>query len=270
MKQTLGSSVLVLAVSCSSALENRPAGGLIEGIPAGTTRVVDLTHALNSRNPYWPGPGYGPFEYEIFATLEKDGVLSGRFKMAEHTGTHLDAPNHFASGQMPLDQIPARQLFCPAAVIDVRSKAAANPDYVLTNADIAEWERSHGAIPENAVVFMYSGWDERWNDFDRYKNAGPDRVLHFPGFSAEAAKTLVEERKVAGLGIDTLSVDPGISKDFAVHHISHAKGKYHIENAANLSQAPASGAVVIVAPIKIENGTGGPTRVFALVRSGNL
>jgi kynurenine formamidase len=239
---------------------------LLSGVATGETRVVDLTHALNAQNPYWPGPDYAPFKYEIFATLERNGVLSGRFTMAEHTGTHLDAPNHFVDGQIPVDKIPVQQLFAPAVVIDVRQSVSSNPDYTLQPNDIADWEREHGRIPQNSVVLLYTGWDARWADYDQYKNAAANGALHFPGFSPEAGKLLAEERDVAGIGIDTLSVDYGMSKDFAVHHVVHGRGKYHLENVANLGNVPATGAVLIVAPIKIENGTGGPARIFALIR----
>jgi len=271
MKQLCALACLFLLAACQASQPNeqpRPeSSGLFEGIATGKTRVIDLAHALNPQNPYWPGPGYAPFKYEIFATLEKDGVLSGRFTMAEHTGTHLDAPNHFAAGQISVDQIPAQQLFVPAVVIDVRDKASQNADFLLNADDVTAWEQVHGRIPRNAVVMMYTGWDALWTDFDKYKNADKNGTLHFPGFSAEAAKLLAEERNVAGLGIDTLSVDYGMSKDFAVHHISHSKAKYHLENVANLGSMPATGASLVVAPIKIENGTGGPARIFALVPS---
>jgi kynurenine formamidase len=257
-----------IAVSCQSP---QPATtqtvGLLEGISTGATEIIDLGHSLNSRNPYWPGPGYEPFKFEVFATIEKDHVLSGRMAMAEHTGTHLDAPNHFAAGQISVDKIPLKQLFGPAVVIDVRQQAAANPDYQLSVEDIAGFEKSHGRIPDNAVVFMYTGWDARWEDYDKYKNADAKKVLHFPGFSPEAAKMLAEERNIAGIGVDTLSVDYGMSTDFLVHHIAHGKGKFHLENVASLGSIPAAGAFVIVAPIKVENGTGGPARIFALVRN---
>jgi kynurenine formamidase len=231
----------------------------------GKTGIVDLGHPLNAKNPYWPGPGYEPFRFEIFATIEKDHVLSGRMQFAEHTGTHLDAPNHFVEGQVSVDKIPLQQLFAPAVVVDVREAVSGNPDYQLTPADISKFEQAHGRLPDNAVVFMYTGWDERWNDYDRYKNADGKGVLHFPGFSPEAVKLLVDERNIAGIGIDTLSVDYGMSADFMVHHISHGKGKFNLENAANLGSIPVSGAFVVVAPINVENGTGGPARVFALV-----
>ena len=274
MKQMSLVVLLIVCASCQSPAPpaqsaQQPANpGLIEGITSGQTTLVDLGHALNSKNPYWPGPGYEPFKFEIFATIEKDHVLSGKFAMDEHTGTHLDAPNHFVEGQVPVDKIPLKQLFAPAVVIDVRKQASANADYLLSTSDITSFEQAHGRIPDNAVVFMYSGWDERWDDYDKYKNADNKKVLHFPGFSVEAVKLLVDERNIAGIGIDTLSVDYGMSTDFMVHHVSHGKGKFHLENVANLANMPATGAFVIVAPIKVENGTGGPARIFGLIRAG--
>ncbi len=270
MKHLLLVLTLFLLTSCTAAQTDNPPQaqpvGFLEGISTGQTRILDLGHSLDAQNPYWPGPGYGPLKYEIFATLEKDGVLSGRFSMAEHTGTHLDAPNHFAAGQISVDQLPLEQLFASAVVIDVRTKAAANADYVLTVSDITDWESANGRIPQNSAVLMYTGWDARWAEFEKYKNADSGGTLHFPGFSVESAKLLVEERNIAGLGIDTLSVDYGMSKDFAVHHLSHGKGKYHLENVANLGSMPAAGAWVVVAPIKIAKGTGGPARIFGLVK----
>ena len=259
---------VLLFLSCSpgsTESETEGPGGIFEWIASGETQIVDLTHALNAQNPYWPGPGNKPFHYEIFATLEEDQVFEGRFTMDEHTGTHIDAPNHFVAGQISLDRIPLNQLFVPAVVIDVRSETARNADYQLAVDDINQWEQSHGRVPANAMVLAHTGWETRWNDFVAYKNADNDGVLHFPGFSEAAAELLVEERNVAGLGIDTLSVDYGMSTDFAVHHISHARGKYHLENLANLGSLPPAGAFLIVAPIKIEEGTGGPARVFGLV-----
>jgi len=244
-----------------------PPDGFLEGLATGRTRIVDLTHALNPENPHWPGEGYEPFAYETFAVLEEDGVLSGRFSMAEHTGTHLDAPNHFVEGQIGVDQIPLEQLIVPVVVIDVRNAVTEDADYQLTTQDIGNWERVNGDIQPNTMVFMYSGWEERWTDFESYRNEDEEGLMHFPGFAPGATALLVSERDVAGIGIDTLSVDFGLSIDFEVHAISHGRAKYHIENAANLGDLPATGAWVIVAPIKIEGGTGGPARVLALVQN---
>ncbi len=271
LRATYISGLLVLLSSCEAPAPQPPVrtpAGILEGIADGRTELVDLTHALSSANPHWPGPGYEPFAYEIFATIEEDGALSGRFTMAEHTGTHLDAPNHFIEGQVPMDQIPLDQLIVQAVVIDTRTQVLEDPNYLLTPDDIRAWESANGVIPPDALVFMYTGWDERWTDFDRYKNADEEEKLHFPGFSPESAEMLTGERDVAGLGIDTLSVDYGLSEDFQVHHISHGRAKYHLENVANLGRLPARGARVIVAPIKIEGGTGGPARIYALVPNG--
>ncbi len=121
-----------------------------------------------------------------------------------------------------------------------------------------------GGHPRIFGGFALTGWGRHWEDFERYKNEDDSGKLHFPGFSPQAARFLVEDRAVKGLGIDTLSVDFGRSTDFAVHHIVHSSGGYHIENVANLARVPQSGAWTIVAPIKIEDGSGGPTRIWAV------
>ena len=191
LQVTCISGLFVLLSGCESPDPGPPVrtpAGILEGISDGRTELVDLTHALSSANPHWPGPGYEPFAYEIFATIEADGVLSGRFTMAEHTGTHLDAPNHFTEGEIPMDEIPLDQLIVQAVVIDTRAEVLEDPDYLLTPDDIRDWENTHGVIPPNALVFMYTGWDERWDDFDRYKNADEDENLHFPALDAPSQR----------------------------------------------------------------------------------
>ncbi len=242
-----------------------PAQGRLERVISGRGRIVDLTHRLNPTIPYWPGERYRPFEFQALATLERDGVFSGFFAMPEHMGTHVDAPNHFVAGQVSVDQLRPEQLVAPAVVIDVREKVARDPDYQLTVADIRRWERRYGRIPRGAVVFMRTGWDARWEDPNAYRNRDAQGVMHFPGFSPEAAEFLVRERQIHGIGIDTLSVDFGPSKDFRVHHIMHRAGKYHLENVARLGQLPPRGAIVIVGVLPIEGGSGGPARIFALL-----
>lgn len=239
--------------------------GALERVLEGKGQIIDLTHKLSPSMPYWPGGTYKPFHFETIATLEKDGVYSGYFCMPEHMGTHVDAPNHFAAGQASVDALDLRQLIAPAVVMDVRDPVAKDSDYRLTVADVKRWEKENGALPPKALVFMYTGWEARWNDMSAYRNQGAQKVMHFPGFSSEAAQFLVSERDIRGIGIDTLSVDYGPSKDFRVHHIMHGAGKYHVENAANLSKLPAKGAIVVVGVIPIEGGSGGPARVVALL-----
>jgi kynurenine formamidase len=236
---------------------------LLSGIPAGRTRVVDLTHALSESNPAWPGDAQ-PFEAKINATVEMNGYFTRRFSTLEHFGTHMDAPAHFPPGATTVDQLPPERLFGPAVVLDVTAQGKRDPDYRLTRADVGQWEQKHGRIPAGAIVLLRTGWAARWPDADRYRNAGNGKAMRFPGFGVDAVNLLIE-RKVSGLGCDTMSVDYGASSDFAVHTVSHGAGLYHLENLADLTALPESGAFLVVAPIKLEGGSGGPVRVFALL-----
>ena len=256
-----------LCSSCSPSMpsqEAKPVSPTLEQVAQGRSQIVDLAHSLNERNPHWPGESYQPFRFEVLARLEADGVYSGAFSVAEHSGTHLDAPNHFEAGQASVDRIPLTSLVSPAVVIDIQSACKRDPDYQLSLKDLKSWEGKWGPIPGSAVVFALTGWARYWDDFERYKNEDDSGQLHFPGFSPEVARFLVEARDVRGLGIDTLSVDFGRSTDFSVHHIVHGSGGYHVENVANLERIPQSGAWTIVAPIKTENGSGGPARIWAV------
>jgi kynurenine formamidase len=237
----------------------------LDDVVDGKARLVDLTYPLNARNPYWPGPGYTPFELKPIATIEKNGVLSQAFCTPEHLGTHLDAPNHFALHQPDVSAMPAESFFARGIVIDASQAAAADPDYRLTPADITRWERLHGPVPSGAVVLLYTGWGAFWNNYSRYANHDARGKMHFPGYSAEAARLLIHDRQAKGLGIDTLSMDYGLSRDFVVHHIVNGAGRYGLENVAHLDSLPPRGFYLFVAPIKIEHGSGGPTRIFAIV-----
>ena len=234
--------------------------------PLGFTSVVDLTHAFSAQVPTFEPSDKSPFQAKTLATVAKEGYFLREFCMPEHFGTHLDAPAHFVGGLWTVDQIPPERLVSPLVVIDAIAEAKANADYQIAVEDIAKWEHLHGEIPPNAVVIANTGWDSRWNSAGAYRNADAKGVKHFPGYSREAAKFLVEGRKVNGLGIDTLSIDYGPSTDFPVHQYTMAHSIYHLENVANLDRVPASGALVVAAPIKLEGGSGGPVRILALVR----
>lgn len=228
--------------------------------------VIDLTHNLNDRSPNWEGTSESPYESRELGNLERDGYYSRVFTTQEHYGTHLDAPAHFAAGAWTVDQIPAERLVRPLVVIDVRKGVTTNPDYEVTVQDVATWEDAHGMIPSGAVVMAYTGWDERWNSHHEFRNQRSGELTHYPGFSLEAAKFLVKSREVVGLGIDTMSVDTGATTTYPVHLFTSKENVYHVENVANLSLVPPAGATVVVAPIKLENGSGGPARVLALVK----
>ena len=235
----------------------------LAGISTGRTRVVDMTYTINGKLPSWPGDDK-TFETQVVATYAKDGYFARSFWTLEHYSTHLDAPVHFAPGKATLDQIPVTHFFGPAEVIDVRDEAAKDPDYRLTVARVEKWEAAHGRIPAGAIVLLRTGWASRWPDQKRYRDQDAQGVMHFPGFGAESAKLLVA-RGAVGLGIDTLSIDYGASQNFEVHHVDLPAGLYNLENLANLDQLPATDAFLIAAPIKMEGGSGGPCRVFAVL-----
>jgi kynurenine formamidase len=236
---------------------------MLDEISTGKTRVLDLSYAINDQLVRWPGDER-VFEAKVNATVEKNGYFTRSFWMLEHYGTHLDAPAHFPPGKTTVDQIPVKQLFGPAVVLDVRAEGAKDADYQLPAARVTEWEKQRGKIPAGAIVLLRTGWAARWPDAQKYRNQDAQGNMHFPGFSVEAAKLLIE-RKVSGLGCDTMSVDYGASADFAVHHLALGAGLYHLENLADLSALPETAAFLVVAPIKLEGGSGGPVRVFALL-----
>ena len=236
---------------------------MLEGIFSGKTRVLDLAYAINDRLVPWPGD-LKCFEAKVNSTVEENGYFTRSFWMLEHYGTHLDAPIHFPPGKTPLDQIPAKQFFGMAVVFDVREEGAADADYQLLSKGIDEWEGRHGQIPEGAIALLRTGWASRWPDLRRYRNQDAEGKMHFPGFSVEAVERLIE-RKVGGIGCDTMSVDRGASEQFAVHRLALGAGLYHLENLSDLSDLPEAGAYLVVAPIKLEGGSGGPVRVFALL-----
>jgi kynurenine formamidase len=256
------------AIGCSLALalllfaQHKPS----MSDPNSHRAVIDLTHPLNDRSPNWEGTEKSPYHSRELGNIERDGYYSRHFTTQEHYGTHLDAPAHFASGMWTVDQIPAERLVRPLVVLDVRSAAGNNADYEVSVQDVAAWEDAHGQIPSGAVVLAYTGWEDRWNSPREFRNEQSDHLTHYPGFSLETAKFLVKTRAVVGLGIDTMSVDIGATTTYPVHLFTSKESVYHLENVANLALVPPSGATVVVAPIKLENGSGGPARVLALVK----
>jgi kynurenine formamidase len=236
----------------------------LAGIADGRTRLIDLAYAINDKLVPWPGDEKW-FEANVNATVEKNGYFTRSFWMLEHYGTHLDAPIHFPPGKTTVDQIPAKQFFGPAVLLDVRDESAKDADYQAPAASIEAWEKKHGRIASGSIVLLRTGWSSRWPDAAKYRNQDPQGKMHFPGFSPDAAK-LVISRKVSGIGIDTISADYGASQGFAVHHLVLGAGLYQLENLADLSEVPEAGAFLVVAPIKLEGGSGGPVRVFALIR----
>jgi len=226
--------------------------------------VLDLTHALAPNIPNWDNLPTA-VEVSIEETLEKDAFFSRRISLNEHTGTHFDAPAHVVAGGRTVEQIAPGRLVRPLIVIDVRKQVEHDADYVVTVADVTAWEKQHGEMPHGAVVLACTGWDVRWSSPASFRNADAKGVMHFPGFAEKTAVWLIEHRDIAGLGVDTLSVDPGNSGAYPVHKCCAAHGVYHLECVANLADAPPSGATVVIAPMKLAGGSGAPARILALL-----
>src|SRR6266576_6105312 len=130
---------------------------------------VDLTYAFDSTTIYWPTAK--PFRLEVVSAQRTAAgyyYAANNFAAAEHGGTHLDAPVHFAEGKLSTDQIPVARLTGRAVVIDVSSQADADRDFRITPADLEAWERGHAPIPEGTVVLIRTGWGSRWPDRARY------------------------------------------------------------------------------------------------------
>ncbi|HEX9879280.1 MAG TPA: cyclase family protein [Candidatus Binatia bacterium] len=233
------------------------------------SKIVDLTYSFDSDTVYWPTAR--SFELERVA-FEKGAAgywyAANNLRMAEHGGTHMDAPVHFAEHGWTAEQVPVHRLIGPAVVVDVRRQAAETPDYRLSVDDLRRWEGTNGRIPQGAIVLVFTGWGNFWPDKKRYLGSdkpGDTEHLHFPGFSAEAARFLVEQRDIDAVGVDTASMDHGPSKDFPVHRILGAANKPGLENVANLDRLPPKGALLIALPMKIRGGSGGPARIIALL-----
>lgn len=258
-----GALVLWALVICSAPAHS-------QAIDLERYRVVDLTHPLNAGTVFWP-TSPTRFELERLAYGQTDAgyfYSANSFATPEHGGTHIDAPIHFNADGLTVDQVPVTQLMGPVVVIDVRVQSAADPDYRLTQEDLAAFEAEHGTIESGTILLLRTGWSDRWPDTKAYlgdDTPGDASNLHFPSFGPEAARTLVKTRGVAALGIDVASIDYGMSTDFMVHRIAASSNVPGLENLTNLDQLPATGAWVIALPIKIEGGSGGPVRAIALI-----
>jgi len=228
----------------------------------GHATVLDLTHTLFEGFPTYFGQQQ--YFYTPIYTYAEHRFNLGEIRVNEHTGTHMDAPLHFSTDGRAVNEIPAGDLVVPLCVIDIRAKAAEDPDAQVTPDDIAAWTAAHGPIPERACVAMLSGWAARLGTAG-FRNVGEDKAMHFPGFHVEAAQMLIDETPAVGIAVDTLSLDFGASPDFATHYAWLPTNRWGLEAVANLDQVPPSGATLVVGAPKHRRGTGGPARLLALV-----
>lgn len=247
------------------------ANGQTNSNTVSTENVVDLTHTLDENFPFIPIPGITfPFKKTPIATIDKLGVAAFRWEIHEHIGTQIDAPSHFFADGLSLEQMPVRNFIAPLAVIDISERAKTDADTAVTVEDIKNWEKKYGRLPKGVAVFMYSGWDAKVNDAKAFINLDGSNTMHFPGFSPEAAEFLARERDVVGIGVDTISLDPGKDKEYKAHKVWLKAGKWGVECVANLKQVPASGATVFVGATKVGGATGGLVRLIATFPSNAM
>ena len=243
-------------VAAAGATSTAPAA-----LAAGHGNVEDLTHSLYPEFPTYFGQPQ--FEMEQVFNWDEHKFNLFTYSVNEHTGTHIDAPLHFSQNGTSVDEIPVSNLVVPLCVINIAARAEDNADAQVMPDDVNAWIETNGEIPANACVAMHSGWAAKVNT-DGFRNFD-GQAQHYPGFHVETAEMLMEETDAASIAVDTLSLDYGMSADFATHYAWLPSGRFGIECVANLDMVPAAGATLVVGAPKHKGGTGGPARLFAMV-----
>lgn len=253
---------------------------LVNALNDNSIRVVDLTQPLGPDTvvidlppPFAQSP---PLTVETISEYDDAGPAWywNTLTLGEHTGTHFDAPAHWVTGRdladNTTDALPPRAFIGPACIIDVSQQAAADPDFLLSSDDVRAWEEEHGAIPKGAWLLLRTDWSKRQGR-DAFLNTD-ENGPHTPGFAVECARFLAAERPILGVGVETVGTDAGqagtFDPPFPTHTFMHGAGKFGLASLTNLDRLPATGAVVIAAPLKIVRGSGSPLRVLALVPGG--
>jgi kynurenine formamidase len=249
---------------------------LVDELNAGSLKVVDLSQPLGPDTPVIGLPpifGQSPgVTMEVISRFNDAGPAWywNVIHMGEHTGTHFDAPVHWITGkdlpQNTTETIPVARFVGPACVIDISRETAANEDHLVMPEHIEAWERQHGRIPKGAWVLLRTDWSKRTDPktFLNVKEDGP----HSPGFHKSTSQLLANDRDILGVGVETVGTDAGqagtFDPPFPNHSTMHGAGKFGLASLRNLDQLPATGAIVIAAPLKIVNGSGSPLRVLAI------
>jgi len=267
MKKIIWLFFLLNCIACKLDKQNNTTTNF--SFPTG--KWIDLTHSFDENTIFWPTAE--PFHLDtVFAGTTEKGYYYEAFQfcLAEHGGTHLDAPIHFSEGKWSVEQIPVDRGIGEAVVIDVSERALSNPDYQISIDDVTKWEEQHGQLPTDAIVLFRTGYGKYWPDKKSYMGTaerGPDAVakLHFPGIHPNLATWFPKNRKIKAVGLDTPSIDYGQSKLFESHQYLYEHNILGFENLANLDLLPAKGAYVIALPMKIRGGSGGPLRIVALL-----
>lgn len=253
-------ALLVLSTLLLPFLQQKPA-----------KRFVDLTYPFSADSVYWPTAEGFKLETDFDGNTEAGYYYSAKkYSAAEHGGTHIDAPVHFAKGRHSVDQIPLEQLTGSGLIIDVTAQCRSNADYLVSVADIQNWEKSNGKIPDGSIVLLRTGFGKFYPDKKKYlgtdeRGATAVAKLHFPGLDPAAARWLTENRSIKAIGLDTASIDRGQSTLFESHRTLFEKNIPAFENVANLDQLPVKGFTIVALPMNIKDGTGGPLRIIAML-----
>ena len=266
---------VITATGCSQQAP-APQASQSSSTPFPAGELVDLSHAYDSTTLFWPTAAQG-----WVLNKEAEGETAGgyyysanNFATAEHGGTHIDAPVHFARGKQSVDQIPLESLMAPVVVIDVTQASAQSADYQVTADDLQRFEQQHGASPSGTIVLLKTGFASRWPDAARYlgtaeRGEAAVAKLHFPGLHPAAAEWLASNRKVKAVGIDTASIDYGQSRLFETHRTLMGRDIPALENLGSLDRLPPTGAFLIALPMKIGGGSGAPLRAVAVLPTGS-
>ena len=236
------------------------------------SRIVDLSHTVHPRMPVWPGDPLIEFDNwmktgtsEEVAQLDEDGYFLRRFSMGEHSATHMNAPKAFYPSGHGIDAYGAVSLVAPAVVMSVRRQVAGNACYELTPANVLTWEERHGPIPEGSIALLYTGWQSKWDDVGAYLGISPSGQMAFPGFGADAAQLLINDRGVAGLGIDAPGLEPGRDTGYSANKLVLGRSGVALESLTNLDLLPPIGITLVIGIIRLKGGSGSPASVLAFV-----
>jgi len=258
MRHTVPVLALLGLISCSG--EDRPAA----------RHIIDLSYPFSEQTVYWPTAEDFRLKVDAAGITDRGYYYAANsFSGAEHGGTHLDAPVHFAEGMPTVDRIPLERLVSSGALVDVSDQCAADRDYLVTVEDLTRWEERNSRIPEGAILLLRTGWGRYYPDRKQYlgtdlRGQAAISDLHFPGLAPEAARWLAANRSIGAIGLDTASIDRGQSQLFESHQILFKAGIPALENVANLDRLPPRGFEVIALPMMIQNGSGAPLRIIAM------
>ncbi len=260
-----------------SSTQASQVSALLDGLASGAVDIVDLTQPLSETTPVIQLPP--PFANTPGLSREEISRYDDRgpawawytLTIGEHAGTHVDAPIHWVTGKDGKDigSIEPQTLVGPACIIDKTAETeAANGDYLLTVTDLEAWESDNGRIPDGAWVLLRSGWGSRAHDQDEFLNVG-EHGPRTPGPDVEASRWLAGERAIAGVGTETVGIDAGsaggMNPPFPLHNFLLGAGRLGLTQLANRERLPITGALLVVAPLRLVGGTGSPSRVFAFV-----